>query len=302
MKILLFMLLLVALPIETMAGKIIYLTGVESTESNYLSLVKEKGGDPLKITDFKSTFATRPALALLILNQALHAGGMDAEIRFVQFPNLTRCIAEVKRGKIPLLATDMWEDDFDYSVYKTEPFIGRGDFEKGIYTHKDSPLLKAKPDMNELLQLVPLTEMSWTIDIMTLKKMGFPKIETAPRYELLLKMMGKKRADFTLLEFAREPDMLHAINGHKLYPVKGIKVLFPNSRHFMVSKTHPDGKAIYEALERGLKILRQKGIIQKALYQAGLKDERVRNWKVIYSDNETMPQDAPGKSKPQVTK
>lgn len=246
--------LFLAFPVQAIAdGHVIYLTGVQSTESNFRQLVKEKGGDPLKITNFESPFASRPVVAMLILHQALALGGLNAELEFISTPNLSRCISEVKRGKIPLLATDIWEEDFDDSVYKTAPFVKKGDFEKGIYTYEGSELLKQKIDLNTLLQLVPLTEMSWTQDLNLLKKMGFQKITTAPRYELLLKMLQKKRADFVLLEFGKNRDMTYHDPELNAYPVNGVKIVFPNSRHFMVSKLHPDGKKFTKPLNADLK-------------------------------------------------
>ncbi|GLQ32001.1 hypothetical protein [Litoribrevibacter albus] len=177
----------------------------------------------------------------------------------------------------------MWESDFDESVYKSAPFIRKGEFEKGIYTTADSDLHKGTCDLAILQKLAPLTENSWGTDIEVLNHMQFKTIHTASRYNLLFKMLNKKRADFILLEFSSESTTLaHRDPSGDLYPVEGIKVVFPFSRHFMVSKKHSHGQRIYNALQKGLKILRKNGTIEKALYQSKLKLERVKDWKVIY--------------------
>ena len=264
------------------AREIIYAAGLIDTKIGYDNLVKENGGDPLSITDFSYQSASRPATALLIIQQALKAGGMDTEIRFISCPNIARSLAEVKKGKAAILATDIWELDFDETVYETAPFIRKGDFEKVIYAAKGSPLLNSKLDLKQLLKFCPLTEFSWNIDIKVLQMMGFHNIQTAPQYDLLFKMLNKNRADFLLLELSKSPDFSYKTSTCSVEVVKGVKVVFPYSRHFMVSKKHPDGKKIFEALQRGLKILREDGTIKRAIYQSGIKDKRIKNWKVIY--------------------
>ncbi|WP_027721075.1 hypothetical protein [Maridesulfovibrio zosterae] len=283
MRILLFIIIAtLSFTSSTEAREIIYAAGLKGTKTGYDKLVKEKGGDPFAIKDYTSHIASRPVTSLLIIQQALKMGGMDAEIRFASYPNIARSLAEVKKGKVSILATDMWEMDFDDSVYKTDPFIRKGDFEKGIYTYKDSPLLKSKPDLKQLLQYCPLTESSWTIDIDLLKMMGFKRIQTAPKYDLLFKMLNKRRADFLLLELSRSPDFIYKKNDAPVKVIKGVKIIFPYSRHFMVSKRHPDGKKIFTALQCGLKKLREDGTLERALYQSGIKDKRIKDWKVIY--------------------
>ncbi|MCG8633666.1 MAG: transporter substrate-binding domain-containing protein [Desulfobacterales bacterium] len=48
--------------------------------------------------------------------------------------------------------------------------------------------------------------------------------------------------------------------------------LFEKPLHLMVSKTHPDGEALYNAFEKGLKIIRDNGTFKKLLEEHGLSE------------------------------
>ena len=244
-------------PTILQAGQTVYVAGLESNKEQYKKFIAQKGGNPLTIKDYKSEYASRPVIALQTIQQALNLGGMDAQFIFVTYPNYARCIAELKKGKAHILGTDIWEEQFDETVYKTAPFIRKGEFEKGIYTYNGSALPYSHSVLKELLNHKPITGLSWKTDQSVLRKMGFSKIETAPTYSLLFKMLTRKRAEFALLEFPETPDK-HYMNDDILHAIKGVKVIFPYSRHFMVSKKHPGGVEIYTALEKGLKIMPRK--------------------------------------------
>lgn len=69
--------------------------------------------------------------------------------------------------------------------------------------------------------------------------------------------------------------------GKHFTPIKNVKVVLPDTRYFIVSKTHPEGKKIIAALEKGLKILRHRGVIAKALKQSDFINEATSGWQII---------------------
>ncbi|WP_415713661.1 hypothetical protein [Maridesulfovibrio sp.] len=268
-------------PSSLQARETVYVAGLASNIEQYEKMVAEKGGNPFEIKTYNSPYASRPALALLIMQQALKLGGMDAQMIFATYPNYSRCITELKKGKATILASDIWEEQFDETVYKTIPFIRKGEFVKGIYTYCSPKLLKSRPTLNSLLKLRPITGLSWTIDQHVFHQMGYKNIEIAPTYPLLFKMLTRKRADYTLLEFPQ--DISHQfIDNNNLRLVEGVKVVFPYSRHFMVSKKHPEGAKVFKALQKGLKIMRKNGDIDRALHQTRIINEQVKNWKILW--------------------
>ncbi len=267
---------------QTIAAESISVAGNKSTEQNYQKLIECKGGDPIAITDYSSPYSSRPVISFLLLRQALHLGGIDADFVYISCPNPGRSISEVKKGRAVVYSSDMWEQDFDNSVYKTSPIIRKGEFQKGIYVKKDSPLLTSTNVADDLKNKIPLVEHTWNMDIAILRKCGFKNIQTAPKYDLLFKMINKNRGDFTILEFPRDTDLIIQDKTGDLYPIQNAKIVLPDSRHFMVSKINPQGKKVYEALEKGLKILRKNGTIERALKQSGVINDKVKNWKVAF--------------------
>lgn len=225
---------------------------------------------------------SRSLVSLLILIQALHAGEFDCEMEFKCYPNSGRAMTEVKKGKVTLLAEDMCKSDFDESVYMTTPLIQAGDFQKGIYVKKDSCLLDMCPPFESLKKQIPLIGNTWAADSKLLKKMGFTHIETAPKYELIYKMMGKGRADFSLIEFPNRDNLSRTVENIELRPIPNAKIVFADSRNFMISKKHHQGKCVYKSLEKGLRILRENGTIDRALRQSGVINERTKDWAVVY--------------------
>jgi hypothetical protein len=57
-----------------------------------------------------------------------------------------------------------------------------------------------------------------------------------------------------------------------------VKVVFEGSRHFVISRKHPLGASTYSALETGLAKLRDNGTITRAYTEAGVFNERSKDW------------------------
>jgi hypothetical protein len=94
-------------------------------------------------------------------------------------------------------------------------------------------------------------------------------------------MIEAGRADITLAPFQQNEGMMVDISGIKLVPIKGIKIAFAGSRHWPVSRKHPQGQAFYDAMERGLTYMETHGIIQQAYLECGFFHPDVVNWTVL---------------------
>ena len=91
-------------------------------------------------------------------------------------------------------------------------------------------------------------------------------------------MIIKGRADVMLAGFYNSDDLSFTQDGHKFMPINGFKVSLPDSRHFVVSRGQAQNKAIFAMLEKGLAVLRKKGLIEKAYKQSGFINEQVQHW------------------------
>ena len=217
---------------------------------------------------------------MVLIEQALHLGGCKVPIRYVLVPNYARAIHEVRVGKAAMLGQETWELEFDELVYKSIPIIRSGEFRKAIYGRRDNQQLMSASELSDFNFFVALTGQGWWVDIATLQTMGVMKVLQVPEYRLHYKMVAEKRADFGLVEYKSDD-----AGGDGLPPelaiVPGLAVGLKGSRHFMVSKNHPQGKVAYEALKRGLAILEERGVLKSAMCECGFLNPKLMGWKQI---------------------
>lgn len=67
-----------------------------------------------------------------------------------------------------------------------------------------------------------------------------------------------------------EVDNRFVLEDVELIANEHLVVLLNDSRHFAVSRLHPEGERAFAALQKGLAILREQGRITSAYQQAGL--------------------------------
>lgn len=189
----------------------------------------------------------------------------------------------VKSGKVVMLANEIWQTDFDSSLYKSSVIFKSGDFLKVIFGRKDNERLMAVKNLHDLKGLSAITGHDWTIDITTLNNMGILQLHTVANYDLQLKMVKARRVDFGLLELSSLENSGKKLD-EDLGILPGILIGLKGTRHFMVSKLHPDGKRVFQGLEKGIKILQAQGVIKKAMDQAGVYNDQIAGWKKIYPE------------------
>lgn len=247
----------------------------------YGKYLEEKGGDPLQITEFSSPIAYRAIIDLVLMKQALHRGGLDLEFELIASPNAARGVHEVKQGRAVLYQADIWEDVFDETVYKSDAVIPSNQFQKGLFVPESSPFLQETVHLDTLRNTQVLIVESWELDKDALLNAGFKNIVTRPRYEDIPLLVCKGRYPMTFSEFKNTEHMIIRTKYCDLHPIHDIKIVFQESRHFIVSRVHPLGEKVFIALQKGLKILREEGIVTKAQEQSGIINMRVKDWAVL---------------------
>ena len=95
-------------------------------------------------------------------------------------------------------------------------------------------------------------------------------------------MLQRRRADFTLVEFAATADMSVTSNGIKLVPVPGCKVALSGSRSWIIAKNSPHAKPLAAALQRGVQVLRDEGRIERAFMESGFFHPKATRWKRLF--------------------
>ncbi|WP_259337992.1 hypothetical protein [Colwellia sp. RSH04] len=85
----------------------------------------------------------------------------------------------------------------------------------------------------------------------------------------MARMVNIQWVDFLLMPFNSTTDQSFTMGKVHLVPVKKVAIVLNDSRHYVISKAHPKGKEAIDAMNKGLKLLRVKGVITKAYQQAG---------------------------------
>ncbi|GAK60074.1 hypothetical proteinVVA0209 [Candidatus Vecturithrix granuli] len=240
-----------------------------------------KNQDPYEQLDYHGLTRTEADLALIW--KALHEGGLkNVNFTFIESRTLARNIQMVKDGEVVLFAHDLPVGDFEETVFMTIPIIPPRRFEKGIYTiPSHTELLKVKT-LEELKNFTAVSSRSWVADWEILEKMQLKKVFDTVKFQNMLDMVANGRVDFAVLDFPNREDLNRTLSdGNILTPVPGVKIVLDVSRHFMVSRKHPDGQLVFEALQKGLKILEERGEIERALTECGFYHEKVKDWKIL---------------------
>jgi hypothetical protein len=238
-----------------------------------------------QITQYSGIYVNRPTLDLVLEIQALKAGGLDFDFELVPTPNYERAKIEVIEGRADLSAETIWDDEIAEkadALAKTDVVLQNGEFEKGVYTLPTNTKLLAISTLEELRQYVGVTVGTWALDVKTMEAMNLKGVERAIKIENVFLMIQKQRADFTLSEFSASADLSVENSGVKLVPVPNYKVAIAGSRSWVVSKKSPNADAVLAALQKGLKVLRADGRIDRALNESGFLNPKVANWKRLF--------------------
>lgn len=258
--------------------------------NNFLKLVDENNGKAWDISSLPPGNNHRIVAEMVIIARALHLGGMDATLKFLSVPNSRRETYEVAQGNAVICSQQFNKgtfttEEYENAAYMSSPITRFGEFRKGFYCLEDNTdLLKAKT-LSDIRKTGPgIIGTHWKNDAEVLGAMGITNIVRAPTFKCMVMMLKAGRAQWIPLAFSGEEDLSHTHFGVRLVPVPGLSFSLLESRHFMVSKNHPNGKKVFSALESGLKQLRDEGFIRKILTQACFFNKRTTRWKLLNED------------------
>lgn len=258
------------------------------------------GRDPLKVSDYSGLNSNREVVELLLLQQALALGGYEKSVELIVEPlSYLRRIRLIANGSYALWANTAWYTDvcqINESLYITKPVIERGEYIVGLYTHPDNEKALAAKNLDDVRQLVAISNENFRVDWETLSSLHLRhEIYNNSNWYSYAKLLANGRADFMLFPF--QPNggqiLLHSQftkNGDTetltpLVPVPGLQLYLDGSRHWIVSRAHPEGERIYQALERGLAKLKLSGTRKKALVQSGFIAEGTSTRLTLNPDN-----------------
>ncbi|MCF2858993.1 hypothetical protein L1286_16030 [Pseudoalteromonas sp. SMS1] len=238
---------------------------------NYTSLLN--GRSPLEVNDFGSQFVRRDVVDMVLLHKALLLGGFDKPFRYrpgnVNFRNSNL----LDQGKQLLSFDTYWLEEAQQKedkLFISEPVVRKGEFYAGIYHARDNRRVQYIASLEDLRGLTAVSSNRWPVDWNTLNDLPLKELVNEPNWAAQAQMVNKQWVDFMLIHLipsAKNDFQLETID---LVSHSKWVVLLDSSRHFVVSRLHPEGERAFMALQRGLKKLRLQGKIVDAYRQAGL--------------------------------
>ncbi|MCP5079179.1 MAG: hypothetical protein GY951_14130 [Psychromonas sp.] len=241
------------------------------------------GRDPLGINEYGGLGSRRDVIEVVLIQQALALGGITDPIRFIVTSSHARIIKQVHSGKAVMSGNSIWYDllnDRDL-LYVSESIIENGQFEAGIYTILENQKALSAKTLLDVRSLTAVSSKAWIIDWQTLNAMEMSSLINTVKWSSMVKMVAKGRADFLLAPFQPSTDMSFTPEGIHLVPVPNIKIGLQGTRHFAVSKRHPKGKEVIKALDAGIKLMKEHGIVDKAYSDSGFFNTKVKDWKKL---------------------
>lgn len=240
--------------------------------------------NPLDIDYYGGDHARRDVIELVLMQQALALGGFARPLTFVNEENYFRSIRNVMDGKTLTISGTVWYQDLLPQIEKlhiSPPIVEDGQFIVGFYTSPFNERARSSRTQEEISKLRAVTSRQWKPDLDTLEKLGFTQIMHTPNWINMVRMIKAGRVDVTLSPIESTPSMEIMVEDIRLVPIDGVKVAIKGSRHWPVSKLHPQGNEFYQALARGVEKLRKEGRIEKAYRECGFFHPELAGWKLL---------------------
>jgi len=234
------------------------------------------------IETFTSPLAHRVTVEFLFICKALRLGGLDSSINIIPFPSMGRALKEAKSGAIDIVGESRWLDSVSSDdFYISEPILRKGEFKKGIFGLADNQALFQVNNLNDLRKLTAISSKKWTVDWQTLESLNLGKIDSLGDVGKMYQMVEKGRGDYIIDSFRSGTIAQNTLNDVELESVPKLAIQLESSRHFVVSKKSPKAQEVFNALEKGIKLLRGQGLISRAYVESGFIHQDVQNWKVL---------------------
>ncbi len=237
---------------------------------DYTEFVKNK--DVLNISDFSGKTVRRDVVDMIIAQQALYLGGFEYTFNYIPGKVNFRNTRMLQKGQLLMSFDSYWKSDalsLSKDVHISSPVVRLGEYFAGIYTHPDN---KKVLNVSKLEDLKPLTAVStpkWKTDWRTLQSLPLAEVVREDEWLSMARMVNMQWIDFMLMPFHNSNDQSFEMEKIHLVPVPDVAVILQDSRHFVISRHHKFGNQAFEAIQKGLIILRQRGTIKKAYTEAG---------------------------------
>ena len=218
-------------------------------------------------------------IRLVILQQAMHKAGLAVNIDFLISPNAKRSELMVQGGEA--LISMSWPED----TFKSSALFNQQDRIRGIFGLESNHALMKVKTLEELRKFSAVARTARKNDVRILRTIAPSSLRVVNTREAVFGLIAYRNIDFTLIGLHNEKNgFKRSEGGVTLVPVPGILIKPNASSHFYVSKKHKHGEMVYQALEKGLVIMREQGLIKLYAQQLQKFKPDLQHWKTIYSE------------------
>jgi hypothetical protein len=238
--------------------------------NDYKSFVNER--DVLTIKNFSGKTIRRDVVDMILAQQALKLGGFTNEFNYASGKVNFRNTKMLQDGELLISFDSYWKSDAQIladKLYISDAVIREGEYVAGIYTSPFNLKVLQIKTLDDLKLLTSVSTPKWRTDWQTLQSLPLKELIKENSWLSMARMVNLQWVDFMLMPFNSTPDKSFTMEKINLVPVKDIAIVLKDSRHFVISRAHPQGKAAYIAINKGIEILRKQGTISKAYTQAG---------------------------------
>lgn len=239
------------------------------------------GRDALSITDFSTSFARRDVVDFILIQQAVALGGIKLQVRYEPGNYDARNLRSISSGMLLIGLDTFWLAELEKlqdTLYISDPLIRKGEYIAGIYTSPQNTHALSLTSLAQLSQLSAVSSSHWHADWATWQKIGPKRLLDESSWPSQAKLVSRRWVDVMLSPFLPKMPFKIQTEDYHLVAIPGVKVALYDSRHVAVSRSHPDGERVFNALQQGLKLLRQQGRIRQAYTEAGFFHPQVDSW------------------------
>jgi hypothetical protein len=243
------------------------------------------GRDVLSITDFHSSFMRRDVADMVLLQQALALGGFQRTFLYLPGKVNFRNTKMLETGELLLSFDTYWLSDakaLKDKVLISSAVIQKGQYLAGIYTSPNNHKVLRLKTLADFQELTAVSTPKWRTDWQTMSDLPLKQLVREDEWLSQARMVHMQWVDFMLMPFVNSKDGVYKLEQIQLKLVPGVAVLLNDSRHFVISKSHPAGAEAYAALQRGLAALEKNGRMQQLYRQAGFLVDQTQ-YKVLNS-------------------
>lgn len=237
-----------------------------------------------EINSFNHAHCQRDVVDFILVQRALRLGGLNIDFTFELGNYDTRNLKLIESGLLLVSFDTIWLEDaklVEDHVFISDAIIRNREYYAGVFAAPNNIAQLSSKIKTDFSQVSVVSSRYWYADWKTLNALSPMKLIDESDWIVMAKMVSRGWVDVMLVPFTNSQPFEYAGHGYQISAIPNIKVALQDSRHFVVSKKHPLGQATFNALQVGLKQLRENGFIERAYRQCGFLNNTVESWQTL---------------------